>query len=221
MPEQPRSLVAKLVAACAAVGGLEKKGNNTAQNYKYLKAPDVAKAMRQELFSRGVLITQDEEDFYEGNTIKTSKGAEIRQYTLKVRFTIWDSDSAETIAGVGYGVAMDSGDKAIYKCKTGALKYFLRGLGLIPDEKDDPEASKPPRPTAERDPDLPTPLEAKEYVEILKGHGKNIPPDVLRSFVLAFTGATSANKVTRKQWSVVLQAMDEAANKGTLEIGRA
>lgn len=37
---------------------------------------------------------------------------------------------------------MDSGDKAIYKCKTGALKYFLRSLAIIPDEKDDPEADE-------------------------------------------------------------------------------
>lgn len=138
-PQPQLSLVAKLAAACDAVGGVEKKGRNEFQRYNYVKAADVAKAIRHELFSRGVVIIPDETEYIEIGKIKTNSGGEMREFKLVVEFTIYDSESNEKIVVKAIGIAMDSGDKAIYKCKTGATKYFLRALGLIPDEKDDPE----------------------------------------------------------------------------------
>ena len=136
------SLVGKLAAACDAVGGVGKNGRNDVQNYSYVKAADVAKAIRHELFKRGVMVIPDEKEFVETAKIQTSTGKTIREFRLTVLYTMYDSESQETISVTAYGVAMDSGDKAIYKCKTGAAKYFLRALGLIPDERDDPEADE-------------------------------------------------------------------------------
>ncbi len=136
MSEEVKNLIAKIAEACDAVGGVEKKGTNTTQNYKYVKAADVAKAIRHELFSRGVIVLQDEQppEYVE---VQTKTGATMCECRMAIEFTLTDGKERENITG--YGVARDSGDKAIYKAKTGALKYFLRGLGLIPDEKDDPE----------------------------------------------------------------------------------
>ncbi len=142
-PAAAGSLVKKLAEACDAVGGVEKRGRNEKQNYAYVKAADVAKAFRHELFSRGLVVIPNERAFEEIGRIKTSSGGELVHWKLTVDYIIRDSDSPEQIIITAFGTGMDSGDKAIYKCKTGAVKYFLRGLGLIPDEKDDPEITSP------------------------------------------------------------------------------
>jgi len=138
-----RPLVEKLAEACDSVGGVEKKGRNEAQRYDYVKAADVAKAIRRELFKRGIVIIPDEvECTTKQIQFFNAKGEERRsnEVSLKTAYTI--TDGKETLIMHGFGIAWDAGDKAIYKAKTGALKYFLRGLGLIPDEKDDPEADE-------------------------------------------------------------------------------
>lgn len=140
-----KTLVQKLAEACNEVGGIEKKGVNQAQNYKYVKAADVAKALRRELFSRGIVCIPDESKIewveHEGNPKPgQERGSRMTECRLEVTFNI--SDGITTLAFRGWGVARDSGDKAVYKAKTGALKYFLRGLGILPDEKDDPEADE-------------------------------------------------------------------------------
>ena len=135
-PEK-KSLIAKLAEACNAVGGVEKKGRNEFQKYNYVKAADVAKAIRHELFDRGIIVTIDEKEFKEHRKIPTNAGYEITEFILRGEVTF--RDGQETLSLNAWATAMDSGDKAIYKAKTGLLKYALRGIGLIPDERDDPE----------------------------------------------------------------------------------
>lgn len=135
------TLVEMLAEACNAVGGVEKKGKNKEQGYSYQRATDVAKAMRHEFFKRGIVIIPSEEapEFIQvGETIKKSPIFECR---LGINYRIMGHGSEITVRG--YGAARDSSDKAIWKAKTGALKYFLRGVGLLPDEKDDPERDSP------------------------------------------------------------------------------
>ncbi len=134
-----KSLVARLAEACDATSGVAKKGTNEAQHYKYQKASDVAKEFRHELFSRGIVILPSESDPV-WRDYATKSGSIMRECQLAVEFLI--TDGTDSIARIGHGVAADSGDKAIYKAKTGALKYFLRNLGLLPDEADDPENEK-------------------------------------------------------------------------------
>lgn len=133
-----KSLVSKLVEAMSAIGGIAKKGRNDHHEYEYLRATDVAKVVRKELFKRGILLTSDEKEVSD-KQITSYSGKVFTYVRLKVEYTLRDAASTETIVGCGFGDAMDSGDKAIYKAKTGALKYFLRSIGIIPDEKDDPE----------------------------------------------------------------------------------
>ena len=134
MPEPTKTLAAKLAEACNEVGGVEKKGRNIQQSYDYVKAADVAMAIRHKLFERGVVIIPDEQE-PTWREYQTMKGSIMRECTLCTVYNI--TDGTETLKFTAYGVAADSGDKSIYKAKTSALKYFLRGLGLIPDEKED------------------------------------------------------------------------------------
>ena len=133
----PHSLISKLAEACDAVGGIEKKGRNEFQRYNYVKAADVAKAIRHELFRRGIIVVIDEKEWSEIRKITTNSGNEMPEMLLRADVTFRDSSDFLTVQA--FATAMDSGDKAIYKAKTGLLKYALRGIGLIPDEKDDPE----------------------------------------------------------------------------------
>jgi len=140
---KPLTLVEKLAEAVDRVGGIEKKGRNVTQNYDYVKAADVAKALRHELFSRGIVIIPDEVECIAKQITFTNAKNEPRcsnEVQLKTAYHITDGVTELVMHGIG--IAWDSGDKAIYKAKTGALKYFLRGLGLVPDEKDDPEADE-------------------------------------------------------------------------------
>lgn len=137
--EAPKNLVAKIAEACNAVGGVAKQGRNQLQNYDYVRAADVAKVFRHELFERGVIIVADEQELTQREFV-TAKGSNMIEVRLKMAYNV--TDGVSTLTFGAFGIAMDSGDKAIWKAKTGALKYFLRGLGIVPDEKDDPEADE-------------------------------------------------------------------------------
>lgn len=143
MEQKPMTLIAKLAEACSAVDPIKKQGVNTRQNYAYVRATDVAAAIRNEFFKRNIILACDEKDYRQIRTIKTNSGGEMCEFLLHCEYTFIDGDSGEKLGPIGaFGCGMDSGDKAIYKAKTGALKYVLRGIGLIPDEDADPETDE-------------------------------------------------------------------------------
>jgi len=134
-PPKAKSLHDKVCEACKAVGVVPKRGRN--EKYPYQKASDVAAAFRQELFSRGVIVRQNEQT-PTFRTIETNGGVPVVDCCIGIEFTL--TDGKETIGpDVKHGEGWDSEGKSLYKAQTGATKYFLRGLGLIPDETDDPE----------------------------------------------------------------------------------
>lgn len=211
---KPQTLIAKLAQACDAVGGVEKKGRNQAQGYDYVRAADVAKAIRHELHSRGVMVIQDEESA-EWSEFTTMKGHAMRECKLRVAFIL--SDGTESLTVHAFGVAMDSGDKAIYKAKTGALKYFLRGLGLIPDEADDPENAEPQqlKPREVLTPDFPPrpqrPEAKRPEPQVPVG---SIAPFQKSAFLNACKKAGKTDKqVTEYLGSLGCEALDEMPKK--------
>jgi hypothetical protein len=138
-----KSLVAKIAEACLAVKGVAKGGRNQKQGYDYMKTADIAKSLREELLPRGVIITWDDKEFVQIRSIKTNAGGEMAEFLLKSEITFHDSDSADKLGPYGaFGVAMDTGDKSLWKAKTGQLKYVLRSIGLMPDEKSEPEGDE-------------------------------------------------------------------------------
>jgi hypothetical protein len=182
-----QTLAAKLAEAMNEVGGVEKKGRNQAQNYDYVKAADVAKALRYELFKRGIVIIPNElECIAKQIEFTNAKGEKRQSNEVQIKTAYHITDGTETLVMHGIGIAWDSGDKAIYKAKTGSLKYFLRGLGLVPDERDDPEFDNAPlvdkkaertfkkgfeKKTADQARNI-TPAEAKVFWDAVKNNGK-------------------------------------------------
>lgn len=130
-----RSLISKLAAACSKVEMVEKKG--MASFGDYLRACDVYRALREHLFKANVLIFADD-DRTEWTDIITKDGP-MRQCTLYTKFHLEDGDSGEHRVYSAIGIAASDSEKALYAAKTGAQKFFLKGLGLIVDEEADPE----------------------------------------------------------------------------------
>ena len=138
-PPKPKTLYERVCAACAAVGPVPKRGRN--EKYPYQLAAHVAAEFRQHLFKNGVLLLADQ-GTPEYVTTPTNGGEQLTECRLSVKFIL--TDGKETIGPHTYhGVGRDLEDKALYKATTGAQKYYLRGLGLIPDEEDDAEYDGP------------------------------------------------------------------------------
>lgn len=147
--EPAKNLFQKLAEVVTAIDHVEKGGMNTFQNYKYVKAADIARAVRRELSARNIYLVSDVVEI-RNYTIPAKEGV-MQAVDVKMKFTFVDGDAprfdlvAESYAGPtqmtlhAWGTGTDKGDKAVYKAMTGALKYGLRNAFLIPDESD-PEA---------------------------------------------------------------------------------
>lgn len=129
-----RSLVRKLVEVMAVVDRIPKSGHNDFHNYDYTTEADVLEAVRGELARRCVLIVPCAIDSKE--TAVGEKGQRV--FTQRMRFTAHDGESGETLSWDMYGQGSDSLDKGAFKSTTGAVKYGLLKLFLVPTG-DDPE----------------------------------------------------------------------------------
>ncbi len=130
-----KELAKKLVAAMGEIDAVEKRGKNEKQGYAYVKATDVASTVRAVLVKHGVAF-----DYTCGDTERwektTNSGGTLFFVELKIAVTFTDMETGDSKSVQGVGWGMDSGDKAIYKAMTGALKYAMRMNFLIPDELD-------------------------------------------------------------------------------------
>ena len=136
----PRTFPLRLLEAVHAVPAIEKLGQN--EQYNYVRACDVFMAFRGELKKQRILLFSDEKELTQRNW-RASGDVILHEVTIKTEFILRDCESEDEIKTMGFGQAMDEADKALYKAKTGALKYFLRSIGVIPWlDVDDPEASQ-------------------------------------------------------------------------------
>lgn len=138
-----RSLVRKLSEVMGVVGRVPKNGRNDFHKYDYATEADIAEAVRMAMAERHLMLVPDVVDTTWHEVPRRSGGSD-RIATLKVRFTLMDGDSGENMVFHVLGEGQDGGDKATYKAMTGAIKYALLKLFLIPTG-DDPEidATKP------------------------------------------------------------------------------
>ena len=140
------NIATKLVAAMGEIDAVTKEGKNELQKYKYVRAADVANEVRKVLVKHKIAFTYstgnherwtvDRIDRQTGNVI-----GQMNYSNLEVHFTFTDAESGEQITLNGIGCGQDTGEKAVYKAMTGALKYALRMNFIIPDESD-PENEK-------------------------------------------------------------------------------
>lgn len=141
MTTRPRgSLVTKLAEVMGLVHRVAKNGRNEFHKYDYATESDIAEAVRDGMAERHLMLVPN---------VKKTKWREVpgkngpqQICTLYVRFSVHDGDTGEVMEFNALGEGQDSGDKATYKAMTGAVKYALLKLFLIPTG-DDPENEQP------------------------------------------------------------------------------
>lgn len=136
-----RSLVKKLATVLGKVGRVAKTGRNKFHGYDYATEADIVDSVREHMAAESLMMVPHVVGENWGE-LERSKGQKERLVTLTVRFTIYDGDSGEQIWFEVKGEGQDPADKATYKAMTGAVKYALLKLFLIPTG-DDPEQDQP------------------------------------------------------------------------------
>jgi hypothetical protein len=136
---QKRSLVKKLAEIMGEVQRVPKSGRNEFHKYDYATEADILDAVRDGMAKRSVILLP--------SVVKTEFKEMGKQQlcTLTVDFTVEDGDTGETRVLTFIGQGADNLDKATYKAMTGAEKYVLLKLFMIPTG-DDPEKEEAPQP---------------------------------------------------------------------------
>lgn len=129
---------AKKAKATAAVERIKKTGWNDFHKYWYATESDIKDGIRPLLEEFGLSFTSDLLKRVE-TTVKTNKG-EATKTDLQMLFVLVDTETGYFEEFTKDAMAIDNGDKGIYKAYTGATKYFFIDNFLM-SSGDDPETS--------------------------------------------------------------------------------
>lgn len=124
-----------VMAECSHVG---KNGVNDYHGYKYVTAEDVLQKVNESL-TRNKLASIVMPKLESMVDVTNLKGNTEHLATVSVKVCLIDSDSGESVELYGVGSGQDSGDKAVMKAQTAAIKYAYM-LSLCIATGDDPEA---------------------------------------------------------------------------------
>lgn len=136
------SELAKAVCAVmATVQYVPETGENKFHKYKYASDEDLLKVIQPAMAANGLALIPHRIDARTVEHTPDSKGKAQWRTDLVVTYQlIHTSGEATEVQGPGCGV--DGDDKGIYKAMTGALKYALRHLFLVPTGQDAERAER-------------------------------------------------------------------------------
>lgn len=133
-----KKIAVKMIEVMRECRHVAKNGTNSFHGYTYATSADVLSKVNSALVEQGLaslvipeLISLEE--------VKTAKGNIEHLATVKVNITLIDRDSDESVLITGIGSGQDSGDKAVMKAQTAAVKYAYM-LSFSISTGDDPEA---------------------------------------------------------------------------------
>jgi hypothetical protein len=138
-PESSGNLIARFAQkknrVIELVGGIKKTGYNEYYDYSFVEEAEVVRVLRSALNKVGLSLSVSTSEILPPNVIKTAMG-DYYNYTIKMTFTMVDSETGyfETYPWLAMG--SDAGDKAIYKAYTSGVKYFLLKNFLLPTDDD-------------------------------------------------------------------------------------
>lgn len=143
-PEQvgpvPKNIHEAMLAVMGEIGYVQKTGSikTGPAKYSFAGEADFIRNLRPSLVKYGIYVHPAKVSHLDSETYTTSGGSvmNLNLVTMVYRFTHAPSQTSIDIEVVGAGA--DSGDKAIPKANTGALKYALRQAFLI-ETGDDPD----------------------------------------------------------------------------------
>ena len=205
------ALRGKVTAVMAAVTSVAKTGKNQSQNYKYAKDEDIVAAVRAAMIDQGLVLIPNVRQM-DWRDIQ-GKDKAIPVCVLTVEFTITDGKDSHAFLIVGSG--MDSGDKGPYKAMTGAEKYALLKLFLIPtgdDPEKDDKPQRPPRDNTVR-PDAPSTISKEQQKAVFATASAIFPPEEIKARVkdaLGKFGWKGTAEILSERLPEFLTALQEA-----------
>lgn len=125
----------KVMEECSLI---RKNGTNDFHHYKYATSADVLEKVNASLVKHKLASIVVPEIASSADVIN-NKGNTEHLVTVKVNITLVDTESGECMLITGIGSGQDSGDKAVMKAQTAAIKYAYM-LSLAISTNDDPEA---------------------------------------------------------------------------------
>ena len=133
-----QKLARKFIEVMKECSYVEKNGTNTYHKYQYATSADVLAKVNASLVKHGIASVAVP-DLLDIVDVTTAKGNTEKLATVQMNITLIDTESGETFTITGIGSGQDSGDKAIMKAETAAIKYAYM-LSLAISTGDDPEA---------------------------------------------------------------------------------
>ena len=135
-----QKLASKFINVMQECSHIAKSGTNSYHGYKYATSADVMQKVNSALTKYGIA------SFVSPNLISlqdvtTTKGNIEHLATVEVEIKLVDKDSGEEAILKGLGNGQDSGDKAVAKALTSAMKYAYM-MSLAISTGDDPEADR-------------------------------------------------------------------------------
>ena len=125
-----KHLASKLSKIVGEMGeSIKMTGWNNHQKFAYMKEKDIVESLRVVLTKHNVILLTSVED--------THKEGELT--TVKLKHTLIDGDSGETIDLYSSGTGQDKTQFGMFKAITGSFKFFLMKNFLISGEESDPE----------------------------------------------------------------------------------
>lgn len=141
------AVLEKLAMVRKDIGGVRATGYNAFSKYNYVEAKEVISSVRSSMVEHGLVLFVIDE-----RVVSEISDGKMRYVTLEITYCVADTETGEGYRATVCGSGSDKGDKAIWKAKTGAMKYFLFQTFQIPqgvdpesDSEVDREASKPSR----------------------------------------------------------------------------
>lgn len=131
-----RQKLLDVMKQCAFVG---KDGYNKFNKYRYITAAKINDTVNSALVEAGIATTAESE-LLDLREVATKEGKAERLATVKIKITLYDVDSEDTLVISGVGSGQDVGDKGIAKAQTMAVKYAWKDALLIADASDDPDS---------------------------------------------------------------------------------
>lgn len=133
-----KNIAAKLVKVMQECAYVPKNGTNDFHNYSYATSADVLDKINSSLTKQNICSVAVPE-VVSIIAVTTAKGNSEHLATVKMDITLIDADSGEQLTITGIGSGQDSGDKAVMKAQTAAIKYAYL-LSMAISTGDDPEA---------------------------------------------------------------------------------
>ena len=133
-----QKLAGKFLEVMKECRHIAKNGENDFHGYKYATSADVLGRVNAALVKYGIASVATPE-LLDMTDVKTAKGNLEHLATVKIEIKLLDRESGETFSISGLGSGQDSGDKAVMKAQTAAIKYAYM-LSLAISTGDDPEA---------------------------------------------------------------------------------